>query len=104
MVRSIPSQCCVADEDPPEPQDQGQDVAMADTISDCAPHGGQDQDGHQDWGCCPTQKPQAKATMKGSSRKPADINAMKGDVPPKVIKRQECKHLLERISFSVDAS
>ncbi len=29
---------------------------------------------------------------------------MQGDIPPKIIKRQECKYLLERISFSVDVA
>ncbi len=48
MVRNTPPQHCTADEDLSKPQDQGQDVAMADAASDSIPHYGQDPDSHPD--------------------------------------------------------
>ncbi len=48
MARNNPPWRHVADEDPPEPQDQGQDFTMADATGDDALHRGQDEDSHPD--------------------------------------------------------
>ncbi len=89
----------------PKPQDQGQDIAMPDAASDSAPHGGQDQDGQLD----PVQPPNPESPglgqQKGQQQEdPANHNAMIGNVPPEIIKRLECKCLLERLGFSIDGA
>ncbi len=53
----------------------------------------------------PTQKPQAQPTEgQEQQQEPLDLNVIQGDVPPKIIKRLKCKHLLKRLGLSIEAA
>ncbi len=105
MVRNITSQCHAADDDPPQSQDLGQDITMADAAGDSAPHGGQEQDDQPDQGPPPNPDTPGPGDQEGQQpQEPADNNAMQGDVPCKIIKRQECRYLLKRIGLSPEAA
>ncbi len=78
---------------------------MPDATGDSAPHGGQDQDGQLD----PAPQPNPEALGPGNQEgrqpdQPQDNYAMVGAVPPKIVERQECKKVLQRIGFSVEAA
>ncbi len=90
MVRNNPSQHLVMDTDQPKPKDQGPDVAMANAAGDSTPHGGQGQDSHPDQGLQLNPEAPGPGNQDGQQpQEPANNNAMQGNVPPKVIERQE---------------
>ncbi len=71
------------DEDPPKPQDQGQDVVMVETRSDSAPHGGQEQGGQPDQEPLPNPEALDLGKQEGQQlEEPADIKTMQGDILP----------------------
>ncbi len=85
----------MANEDPPKTKTRG----------DSAPHRGQDNDGHLDQKLLPNLEAPGPGNQEGQQpEEPANDHAMRGGVPPKIIERQECKHLLERIGFRVDTA
>ncbi len=72
---------------------------MADAASECVPHGSQGQNGQ------PVQKPPPNPEALGPcQQEPTNINVMQGGIPPKIVESMECKCLIERISFSIDAA
>ncbi len=76
MVRIIPSQRCAADDDPPQPEDQGQDVAMADAAGEDTPHGDQEQDDHLDQGSPPNLEAPGPGDQEGQQpQELTNINA-----------------------------
>ncbi len=77
MARNNPPQHYVVDEDPPEPQDQGQDVTMPDATGDGAPHGGPDQDSHPDQELQPNPEALGPGNQEGQQpEEPADNYVM----------------------------
>ncbi len=105
MVRNNPPQRHAADGDLPKPQDQGPDVPMPDATNDSATHGGQDQDSQPDQGQQPNPKALVPDNQEGLQlEQPQNNYAMVGAVPPKIVARQECKQVLQRIGFSVEAA
>ncbi len=89
----------------PRDPDQDPDVAMVDATGDGTPHGGQDLDSHPGQELPSNPEAPGPGDQEGQQpEKPANLNVIQGDVPPKIIKRQECKHLLKRIGFSIDVA
>ncbi len=87
------------DENQSDPQDQEHEIAMVDAAGDGAPHGGQEQDGQPDQELLPNLEAPRSGQQEGQQQ-----DKVQGAVPPKIIKRMECKRLLERISFSVEVA
>ncbi len=105
MTRNNPPQRCAVVGDLLAPQDQVQDIAMADAAGDSAPHGGQDQDGHPDQELPPKLEALGPGNQAGQQPEgPANMNEMQEDVPHNVIERQEYKCLLHRIGFFLDVA
>ncbi len=83
MARSNSPQCYAAEIDLSGPQDQGQDVAMADATGGGAPHGGQDQDSHPNQERPPNLEALGPGDQEGQQPEEfANMNKMQGDAPP----------------------
>ncbi len=81
----------MADENLPTPQnqdqDEEQDVAMADSAGDGAPHGGQEQGSQPDQEPLPNPEALGLGQQEGQQpESPTYLNAMKGNVPPNSLK------------------
>ncbi len=101
MARRNPPQYHAADSDPPGGPDQDPDAA-----GDSSSCGGPDQDSRPAQGLLPNTEDPGPGDQEGQQPEElTDINAMRWDLPPpKIIERQECKHLLKRIGFGLETA
>ncbi len=78
---------------------------MVDATGASAPHQGQEQDDQLDQELPPNPESLGPGQQEGQQLEvPADKNKMQRNVPPKIIERMECNHLLKGLGFSLVTS